>query len=147
MPQLNTAIFIIPGEQVKNGDDRLVVLNRTAFEVANLQEGKHPTHVLTFNGNPTTRMLNTIWRRARKSAELPRVRVHNLKHTYGRRLRSAGVSFEDRQDLLDHRSGRITTHYSTAELSRLLEATNTVCKDQKENQQPEIAVLRRLSIS
>ena len=27
-------------------------------------------------------------------------------------MRAAGVSFEDRQDLLGHRSGRITTHYS-----------------------------------
>jgi len=30
-----------------------------------------------------------------------------LKHTFGRRLRAAGASFEDRQDLLGHRSGRI----------------------------------------
>ncbi len=37
------------------------------------------------------------------------VRVHDLKHTFGRRLRAAGVSFEDRQDLLGHRAGRITT--------------------------------------
>jgi len=35
VPQLNTAVFIIPGEQVKNGDDRLVVLNRIAFNVTN----------------------------------------------------------------------------------------------------------------
>lgn len=147
VPQLDTAVFIIPGEKVKNGDDRLVVLNRTALEVVNLQDGKHPTYVFTFNGNPITRMLNTAWRRARKSAGLPQVRVHDLKHTYGRRLRSAGVSFEDRQDLLGHRSGRITTHYSAAELSRLLEAANTLCKDQRENQPPEIVVLRRLSVS
>jgi len=35
VPQLNTAVFIILGEQVKNGDDRLVVLNRIAFNVTN----------------------------------------------------------------------------------------------------------------
>ena len=35
---------------------------------------------------------------------LPQVRVHDLKHTFGRHLRAAGVSFEDRQDLLGHRS-------------------------------------------
>jgi hypothetical protein len=28
-----------------------------------------------------------------------RVRVHDLRHTFGRRLRAAGVSLEDRQDL------------------------------------------------
>jgi len=52
---------------------------------------------------------------------------HNIKHTLGRRLRAAGVSFEDRQDLLGHRSARITTHYSGAELQGLIRAANKVC--------------------
>ena len=51
----------------------------------------------------------------------------DLKHTFGRRLRAAGVSFEDRQDLLGHKSRRITTHYSAAELSNLIDAANQVC--------------------
>lgn len=37
VPQLDTAVFIIPGEQVKNGDDRLVVLNKTAFDTVKQQ--------------------------------------------------------------------------------------------------------------
>jgi integrase len=72
-------------------------------------------------------MLSSGWRLARKKAGLKQVRVHDLKHTFGRRLRAAGVSFEDRQDLLGHRSGRITTHYSSAELHNLHEAANKVC--------------------
>ena len=147
VPQLKTAVFIIPGEQVKNGDDRLVVLNSIAFDVINKQKGKHATHVFTFNGKPITRILNTAWIRARKSVGLSQVRVHDMKHTFGRRLRSAGVSFEDRQDLLGHRSGRITTHYSAAELSRLLEAANCVCNGGSGIQKSEIVVLRRLSAS
>ncbi len=71
------------------------------------------------------------WRLARKAAGLEAVRVHDLKHTYGRRLRAAGVSFEDRQDLLGHRSGRITTYYSSAELQNLYEATNKVCEQRR----------------
>ena len=55
------------------------------------------------------------------------MRVHDLKHTFGRRLRAAGVSFEDRQDLLGHKSNKITTHYSAAELSNLWGAANKVC--------------------
>jgi hypothetical protein len=54
------------------------------------------------------------------------------------------VSFEDRQDLLGHRSGRMTTHYSAAELTKLIEATETVC-DRGEGK-PELVVLRRLNI-
>ena len=73
-------------------------------------------------------MLSTGWRDARCKAELATVRVHDLKHTFGRRLRAAGVSFEDRQDLLGHRSGRITTHYSGAELYNLIDAANRVCE-------------------
>lgn len=146
VPQLKTAVFIIPGQQVKNGDDRLVVLNTVASNVVMQQRDIHPTHVFTFHGKPITRMLNSAWIRARKSVGLTQVRVHDLKHTFGRRLRSAGVSFEDRQDLLGHRSGRITTHYSAAELSHLLEAANKVCVDEGA-QQPEIVVLRRISAS
>ncbi len=41
-------------------------------------------------------------------------------------FKSAGVSFEDRQDLLGHRSGRITSHYSAAELGNLIDAANKV---------------------
>ncbi len=44
------------------------------------------------------------------------------------RLRAAGVSFEDRQDLLGYRSGRMIAHYSAAELTKLIEAANSVCK-------------------
>jgi integrase len=145
LPAFNTSVFIIPGRYVKNADDRLVVLNRIAASVVEARRGKHPTHVFTFRGKPVARMLNTAWRQAREKAVLKQVRVHDLKHTFGRRLRAAGVSFEDRQDLLGHRSGRITTHYSAAELSRLIEAANAVCE--QGSNKPELVVLRRLSSS
>jgi integrase len=125
---------------VKNGGERLVVLNRIALSVVNGQRGKHATHVFSFKGRQIRYMLSTSWRTAREKAGLPHVRVHDLKHTFGRRLRAAGVNFEDRQDLLGHRSGRITTHYSAAELSRLFEAANSVCDPDRKR--PELVVLR-----
>lgn len=67
------------------------------------------------------------------------MRGHDLKHTFGRRLRAAEVSFEDRQDLLRHRSSRITTHYAAAELSRLIEAAERVCESR--HGRPELVVL------
>jgi len=85
-------------------------------------------------------MMTSGWKRARSRATLAPVRVHDLKHTFGRRLRAAGVSFEDRQDLLGHRSGRITTHYSAAELSRLIAAANSVCE--RDTTHAELVVLR-----
>jgi hypothetical protein len=59
------------------------------------------------------------------------VRVRDLKHTLVRRLRAAGVSLEDRQDILAHKSGRMTTHYSAAELGNLVCAVNRVANSQK----------------
>ena len=115
------------------------------LSVVNDQRRKHPTHVFTYKDKPILRMLNSAWKRARQEVKLPQVRVHDLKHTFGRRLRAAGVSFEDRQDLLGHRSGRITTHYSAAELSRLIEAADSVCD--RGLGKPELVVLRRLCVS
>jgi len=145
VPTLETFVFIVPGEFVKNGDERLVVLNDIARSVVNARRGKHPTHVFAYKGKPITRMLNSSWCRVRKNLSLKQVRVHDLKHTFGRRLRAAGVSFEDRQDLLGHRSGRMTTHYSAAELSKLIEAANSVCE--RSGNKPELVVLRRISVS
>lgn len=65
-------------------------------------------------------MLNSGWKKARNNAGLLNITVHDLKHTFGRRLRAPGVDFEDRQDLLGHKNGRITTHYSNAELTNLI---------------------------
>jgi integrase len=140
IPQLGTSVFIIPSVFVKNGDQRLVVLNGIAKSVVDARRGTTPTHVFTYMREPITRMLTSAWKRARVRAGLRQVRVHDLKHTFGRRLRAAGVSFEDRQDLLGHRSGRITTHYSAAELSRLLVAAESVCS--RDTTQVELVVLR-----
>jgi integrase len=140
VPELDTSVFIIPGWRVKNGQDRLVVLNRVARAVLDRKRGQYATHVFTYQGEPVQRMLTWAWLKARTRAGLPRVRVHDLKHTFGRRLRAAGVSFEDRQDLLGHRSHRITTHYSAADLTRLIEAVESVCE--RDGKRPELVVLR-----
>ena len=41
VPELETSVFMIPGNAVKNGDDRLVVLNDIALSVVNDLRGKH----------------------------------------------------------------------------------------------------------
>jgi integrase len=92
----------------------------------NQLRGKHAEYIFTYNGNRVQAMNNSAWQKARKRAGL-QVRIHDLKHTSERRLRVANVSFEDRQDLLGHKSSRITDHYSSAELSNLIAAAEKVC--------------------
>ncbi len=48
VPALATMVFIVPGARVKNGDDRLVVLNRIARSIIEARRGLHPTHVFAF---------------------------------------------------------------------------------------------------
>ncbi len=142
VPELDTSFFIVPGEVVKNDHDRLVVLNHVAKQVIEEMRGVHPVYVFTYKGKGLRNMNNTSWQRARASVGLRQVRIHDLKHTFGRRLRAAGISFEDRQDLLGHKSDRITTHYSMAELASLIDAANTVC-EQKSRKSHALVVLKQ----
>jgi len=64
---------------VKNGDDRLVVLNSAARSVVEARRGSHATHVFSYEGLPMRHMLTSAWKRARQRAGLPLVRVHDLK--------------------------------------------------------------------
>ena len=64
----------------------------------------------------------------RITACLPVLRVHDLRHTFGRRLRAAGVSLETRKVLLGHKNGDITTHYSAPEIKELIDAVDRLAE-------------------
>ena len=129
MPELETSVFLVPSEFVKNREDRLVVLNRVAKSVVDEVRGQHREFVFTHRGRPMFQMNTTAWQNARKKVGLPQLRVHDLKHTFGRRLRSVGVPLETRKALLGHRKDDITSHYSAPGLEELIEAANRVCTE------------------
>jgi len=143
VPELQTSVFVIPAEfggrsersSVKNREDRVVVLNDVAKRVIEAQRGLHREVVFVASKGqppqPIRYMNNTAWQNARKKAGLLQVRVHDLKHTFGRRLRTAGVALETRKVLLGHKTGDITSHYSSPELSELIRAANAVLKAQE----------------
>ena len=155
IPELGTSIFVIPRDYVKNALDRYVVLNRNARFVIESCRGRHSEFVFTCQGNPVTRIYNSGWKGARRRAaaryerELGRpcpkgfrsIRVHDLKHTYGHRLRVAGVNFEDRRLLLGHKAQHVTTHYSAPEIGALIEASERVCELESRTS-PAISVVR-----
>lgn len=144
--ELDTSVFIIPGDRVKNGEERLVVLNQVAMSVIEEVRGERDQYVFTYRGHRLTVMNNTAWQNARRRTGLTQVRIHDHRHTFGRRLRAAGVSYEDRQDLLGHKSERITTHYSGAELENLIEAANRVCGETS-RKSPAQVLLRQKAVT
>jgi integrase len=158
VPELGTSVFIIPardehGTLVKNGEDRLVVLNtaaRSVIEALRTRDGGQGP-VFTYRGRRVTRMHNSAWKRAWRRAGLPvdpgwLRGVDNLKHTLGRRLRAAGVPLETRRVLLGHKNGDITSHYSVPEIRELLEATERVCVEHV-HKMPTLALLKRRAVS
>ncbi|MGQ7957634.1 tyrosine-type recombinase/integrase [Pseudomonas sp. SP16.1] len=165
VPEIGASVFLIPAEfggrgaksGVKNRDERLVILNDVASRVIEGQRGIDPVHVFPYgrNGGTMLRMYTPAWNEARKRAAakweathktaahpgFASVRVHDLKHTFGRRLRAAGVSLEDRKALLGHKNGSVTSHYSGAELGQLIEAANKVSAT--DSRGPVLTILRR----
>tara|TARA_R110000823_G_scaffold45480_2_gene117243 strand:- start:2613 stop:3626 length:1014 start_codon:yes stop_codon:yes gene_type:complete len=144
---LETHLFVLPESNTKTNTERVVVLNRIASQVINAQRGNHPEFVFTYQGRPLARLHNSAWKRAWKNAGFPMddgvvKGVHNLRHTFGRRLRGAGVSLETRKALLGHAHGDITTHYSAAELNELLQAAEKIV-DRGIAQTPTLTVIRR----
>lgn len=128
----DVTVFVIPGAVAKNGRERIIVINEVARSVVDGVRGMHADWVFVYQtidkgAKPrrVARMNNTAWRRARRLEGLD-VHVHDLRHTFGRRLRAAGVGEEDRADLLGHHRGSVTTHYSAAEIGHLIEAANRI---------------------
>ena len=68
-------------------------------------------------------------RATRKIPSINMTNIHALKHTYGARLKAAGVSKDDRRDLLGHKNGDVTDLYCAKELTRMLENTNKVTQE------------------
>ncbi len=137
-------VFILPEWLTKNSEERIIVVNHEARKAIESVRKHNADFVFTYKGSPVTSINNSAWKNARKKAELPLARVHDLKHTFGKRLRAADVNFEDRQDLLGHKNGSITTHYSQAEIRNLIEASNKVCMEDSDSRKiHEAVVLKR----
>lgn len=165
VPQIARSVFIIPADfggrsaraGVKNREDRVVIMNDEAARVIEAQRGKHPELVFPYRGRALHRMNSSAWKSALDVAatqweqryhspanrHFRSLRVHDLKHTFGVRLKEAGVGFEDRQALLGHKNGSVTTHYSGAQVHALIEQSNRVLALERSGEEsPTLATLR-----
>jgi integrase len=88
--------------------------------------GKHPQWVFSYRGKRLKRMNTTAWKRARREAGLPDVRVHDLRHAFATRLRAAGVGEEDRAALLGHARRTMPELHASADVGRLVALANRV---------------------
>lgn len=147
IPELETSVFILPETITKTSTERVVVLNAIVHRVVASRRGMDREYVFAHRGKPLYRLHNSGWKTAWRKAGLPVEKgvlrgVHNLRHTFGRRLRGAGVPLETRKLLLGHASGDITTHYSAAEISELIDAVEKIA-DRGVAQTPTLTLISR----
>lgn len=139
------SVFLVPQEEVKGRkSEKFLVLNKIAQSVVDAQRGKDKHYVFTYRKHPIETMNNTAWQNARKKCLDPYLHdlhVHDLRHTVGARLRAAGVSEEDRADILWHSSKSMTAHYSLASLANLMTALDGL----KSDREMLVTSLRRVS--
>jgi integrase len=131
VPEIGRSVFVIPAEAVKTKRPHVAVLNDAAWSIIQTMRGQHPVWVFTYRGRPVGTMNNNGWQQARREVGLPRVHVHDLRHTYACRLRAAGVSAEDRAALLGHATQTMVGHYASADVGRLLRVSNLVLSRQE----------------
>lgn len=137
------SVFVIPASEFKSKRPHVLILNDVAWRIVQAQRGRHKEFVFVYRRERVVNldkapvmkfrrvetMNNTAFQTARSQAGLA-VRVHDLRHTYGQRLRDAGVPEEDRALLLGHAVEGMAQHYATATVARLIEQANRVSATQ-----------------
>lgn len=142
VPELGRSVFVIPAEFYKTNRKHVLVLNDTAWRIVERQRGRHPDFVFVYRRERVKHldrapamefhrvgtMNNTAWQAARDDVGLSQVRIHDLRHTYGQRLRDASVSEEDRAVLLGHATDSMPSHYASSTIARLVDLANSVAE-------------------
>lgn len=141
VPEVGRSVFVVPAAVFKSKRPHVLVLNDVAWRIVESQRGKHGEFVFVYRRECEVNiddapamtyrridtMNNTGFQTARDAAGLA-IRVHDLRHTYGQRLRDAGVAEEDRALLMGHAIAGMAQHYATATVARLVEAANKVAQ-------------------
>ncbi|EJL90458.1 phage integrase family protein [Polaromonas sp. CF318] len=138
VPELGRSVFVVPAEEFKGQRDHVLILNDAAWSIVESCRGRHEDYVFVYRRERVKHLdrppemeyrridtiNNTAFQRVRAEVGLEKMRVHDLRHTFGQRLRDAGVTEEDRALLLGHAIEGMPQHYATATVARLVEAAN-----------------------
>jgi len=112
----------------KSGKSRYVFLNVSAIEVLNSiarDESNPYIFPSPITGRPCA-SLHFPWQRIRSRAELPEVRLHDLRHSFASTLVNEGVSLYRVQRLLGHVNAKATQRYAHLSSEVLAEAAETM---------------------
>ena len=73
-------------------------------------------------------MLETMWARLRKEAGLPKLRLHDLRHSFASFLVNSGRTLYEVQNILGHSDPKVTMRYSHLSTATMQDAANAASK-------------------
>lgn len=142
VPDAGRTVFVVPASAFKGKRDHVLILNDAAWRIIERQRelAQHKEFVFVYRQERVVHldrepkgeyrrvetMNNTAFQQWRAEVGLTAVRIHDLRHTFGQRLRQAGVSKEDRDLLLGHASPDMSQHYAASTVQRLVQQANRV---------------------
>lgn len=126
---LERGVWTIPAEISKSGKPRHVPLSKPALEMLRERRKSCLTYVFPSprTGKPLVHIQFT-WEKIRDAANLPDLRIHDLRHNFASMLISCGRSLCEVQKLLGHADAKMTQRYAHLTQDRLREATEAVAE-------------------
>jgi len=113
----------------KSGHSRQIILSGAAMSILNRRKGLVKDSDYVFANLDTGQPINyfyRVWDRIRKSAGIPDVKIHTLRHNFASVLVNSGGSLYEVQKLLGHADIKTTQRYAHLEQSTLKDAVNLI---------------------
>ena len=120
-------VWRIPAINSKSKRIRAVPLNDSALEVL-AQVGTEGRYAHVFVNEETGKPYTTIakvWERLRKTADVPKLRLHDLRHSFASMLINSGRTIYEVQRILGHSDTKVTERYAHLDQRTLQEAANS----------------------
>jgi integrase len=120
-------VWRIPAANSKSKRVKSVPLNQAAIAIIETMSASKK-HAYVF-ANPKTGKpyvnINKPWRRIREAADLPHLRIHDLRHQFASHLVNSGRSLYEVQQILGHSDPSVTQRYAHLSARSLREAAET----------------------
>ncbi len=120
-------VWRIPASNSKSKRVRSVPLNDSALDVLKQleTEGKYDHLFVNLKTKEAYTTIHKVWNRLRTKAELPHLRIHDLRHQYASFLVNSGRTLYEVQQILGHSNPTVTQRYSHLSSKSLQEAANS----------------------
>jgi integrase len=120
-------VWRVPASNSKSKRIRSIPLNDSALDLLGKLETEGKFEYLFINletGKPPA-YVHKYWARVRKDANLPKLRLHDLRHEYASMLINSGRSLFEVQHILGHSDPKVTQRYAHLSTKSLQEAANS----------------------